>query len=70
MFLVVVSCLVVFVSEFVVTFCGQVPLIIDTDIGQDFDDTFAVSFALSRQDLFDIKLILTATKVNKKNIQT
>eukprot|EP01084_Bolivina_argentea_P168096 291588_1 len=39
----------------------RVPLIIDTDIGSDFDDCFAVSYALSRNDIFDIKLILTAT---------
>ena len=39
----------------------RVPLIIDTDIGGDFDDAVAVAYAVSRQDVFDIKLILTAT---------
>eukprot|EP01084_Bolivina_argentea_P038084 70422_1 len=40
---------------------SRIPIIIDTDIGTDFDDTCAVSYALSRPDVFDIKLILTAT---------
>eukprot|EP00483_Globobulimina_turgida_P003450 UN03456 len=40
----------------------RVPVIIDTAIGSDFDDTMAISYALSRNDVFDIKLILTTTK--------
>ena len=39
----------------------RVPVIIDTAIGSDFDDTMAISYALSRNDVFDIKLILTTT---------
>lgn len=38
-----------------------VQLIIDTDIGQDFDDTFALAYALSRPDVFNIRLVLTST---------
>lgn len=40
---------------------APVPLIIDTDIGNDFDDTWALSYALSRRDVFDLKLVTTAT---------
>lgn len=39
----------------------RVPVIIDTAIGSDFDDTMAISYALSRNDVFDIQLILTTT---------
>jgi len=31
--------------------------VIDTDIATDFDDTMAVSYVLSRPDLFNLKLI-------------
>eukprot|EP01084_Bolivina_argentea_P107998 193030_1 len=41
--------------------CAKIPLLIDTDIGSDFDDAGAVTYSLSRQDLFDIKLILTSS---------
>jgi len=37
----------------------QIPVIIDTDIGQDFDDSWAVSVSLASPEV-DIKLILTA----------
>ena len=39
----------------------RVPLIIDTDVGTFFDDCVAICYALSRQDVFDIKLILTSS---------
>jgi len=39
---------------------AKIPVIIDTDIGNDFDDTWAVALALSSPEL-DIKLILSAT---------
>jgi len=43
----------------VVVVGAQIPVIIDTDIGQDFDDSWAVSVSLASPEL-DIKLILTA----------
>eukprot|EP01084_Bolivina_argentea_P208922 356009_1 len=39
----------------------RIPLIIDTNIGTQFDDAMAVTYSLSRLDVFDIKLILTST---------
>ena len=36
----------------------KIPVIIDTDIGGDIDDTWALVFALLREE-FDIKLITT-----------
>ena len=38
-----------------------VPVVIDTDIGNDYDDSWAIAYVLSRRDLFDLKLITTAT---------
>ncbi len=37
-------------------------VIIDTDIAQDFDDQWSIAYMVSRPDLFDIKLLVTATK--------
>mmetsp|Transcript_65812 Transcript_65812/g.80535 ORF Transcript_65812/g.80535 Transcript_65812/m.80535 type:complete len:352 (-) Transcript_65812:34-1089(-) len=48
-------------SCFIWVVFGKIPLIIDTDIGTDFDDAVAIAYAVSRSDVFDIKLILTAT---------
>ena len=39
---------------------GPVPVIIDTDIGSDIDDSFAVAYAAQRSSL-DIKLVVTCT---------
>lgn len=39
---------------------ARTPVIIDTDIGTDVDDTWALSFLLMRPDV-DIQLVLTAT---------
>eukprot|EP00026_Physarum_polycephalum_P009757 Phypoly_transcript_09891.p1 GENE.Phypoly_transcript_09891~~Phypoly_transcript_09891.p1 ORF type:complete len:330 (+),score=38.74 Phypoly_transcript_09891:24-992(+) len=39
---------------------GGIPIIIDTDYGQEMDDSWAISVALASPE-FDIKLILTAT---------
>ena len=36
----------------------KIPVIIDTDIGNDIDDTFALCFALLREEL-DIRLVTT-----------
>jgi inosine-uridine nucleoside N-ribohydrolase len=36
------------------------PIILDTDIGDDFDDTWALVLALSSPEDFDVKLVLTA----------
>jgi inosine-uridine nucleoside N-ribohydrolase len=40
---------------------NPVKVLIDTDIGRDMDDSWALAFMLGRRDLFDIQLILTAT---------
>jgi len=41
-------------------YCSKIPIIIDTDVGHDFDDSWAIALALSSPEL-DVKLILTAT---------
>jgi len=45
----------------VVSAGAPVKVIVDTDIGRDMDDSWALAFMLGRQDVFDIQLILTAT---------
>ena len=35
----------------------KIKLIIDSDVSNEVDDVFALAYALSRQDVFDIKLI-------------
>ena len=45
------------------------PIIIDTDIGDDFDDSWALAAAVSRPDLWDLKLVLTAAKDTRKRAQ-
>ena len=37
------------------------PVIIDTDIGSDIDDSFAIGFALQSSQFLDVKLIVTCT---------
>ena len=37
------------------------PVIIDTDIGSDIDDSFAIGFALQSSQCLDVKLIVTCT---------
>lgn len=37
------------------------PVIIDTDIGSDIDDTFSIGFALQSSAYLDVKLIVTCT---------
>eukprot|EP01121_Diplochlamys_sp_Union-15-3_P001209 TRINITY_DN11070_c0_g1_i1.p1 TRINITY_DN11070_c0_g1~~TRINITY_DN11070_c0_g1_i1.p1 ORF type:complete len:322 (-),score=63.67 TRINITY_DN11070_c0_g1_i1:19-984(-) len=52
--------LVTIVVLFSVSGClAAKPVIIDTDIGQDFDDSWAVALSLKRPEI-DIKMILTA----------
>lgn len=41
---------------------ARIPLVLDTDIGQDFDDTWSLSYLLTRSDVFDFKLALSATR--------
>jgi len=41
------------------SYCAKIPVIIDTDIGQDCDDSWAIALSLKRPEL-DIKMILTA----------
>lgn len=38
-----------------------VPLVFDTDIGQEMDDMFALAYGLARPELFDFRMILTST---------
>lgn len=40
---------------------APIPTIIDTDVGQDFDDTFALVYALSLPKVFDVRMVLTAS---------
>ncbi len=39
-----------------------VPIVLDTDIGDDFDDSWALALALSRPDRWDVRLVLTSCK--------
>lgn len=41
--------------------CARIPIVLDTDIGTDFDDTWALHYLLARSDLFDLKLVQTST---------
>ena len=38
------------------------PVVIDTDIGDDFDDSWALALALACPHLWDVKMVLTANK--------
>jgi len=44
-----------------VTVATRIPTILDTDIGTDFDDCWALIYLLSRSDLFDLKLVQVST---------
>eukprot|EP00443_Scrippsiella_acuminata_P070068 CAMPEP_0115390124 /NCGR_PEP_ID=MMETSP0271-20121206/10041_1 /TAXON_ID=71861 /ORGANISM="Scrippsiella trochoidea, Strain CCMP3099" /LENGTH=688 /DNA_ID=CAMNT_0002813659 /DNA_START=28 /DNA_END=2094 /DNA_ORIENTATION=- len=41
---------------------SPMPIIIDTDIGDDFDDSWALALALSDPKRWDVRMVLTATK--------
>ena len=41
---------------------APIPVIVDTDIGQDMDDSWSLAFMAGRPDLFDIKLVVSATR--------
>lgn len=43
----------------------KIPVVIDTDIGQAMDDQWSIAYILSRPDVFDVKLILTAARDTK-----
>eukprot|EP01116_Phalansterium_solitarium_P015518 TRINITY_DN3434_c0_g1_i1.p1 TRINITY_DN3434_c0_g1~~TRINITY_DN3434_c0_g1_i1.p1 ORF type:complete len:351 (-),score=91.99 TRINITY_DN3434_c0_g1_i1:10-1062(-) len=46
-----------------------VPVILDTDIGTDFDDMMALTYMLSRPDLFDVRLVIVSTFNTTKRAQ-
>ena len=46
-----------------------IKVILDTDIGTDFDDTFALFFMLSRRDIFDVCLVQCSTFNTTKRAQ-
>lgn len=48
-------------ASLAVAACARIPVILDTDIGTDFDDTWALHYLLARSDLFDLKLVQTST---------
>lgn len=48
-------------AVYVGTACALIPVIIDTDVGSDFDDSAAIAMAVQGSDTWDVKLILTAT---------
>jgi inosine-uridine nucleoside N-ribohydrolase len=39
----------------------RIPVVLDTDIGTDFDDAFALIFMLARSDIYDLRLIQVST---------
>jgi len=54
---------------FLLLFCTTIsssakplPIIIDTDIGDDFDDSWALTEAISSPDKWDVRMVLTAFK--------
>jgi len=49
-------CVAVFVNS------KPLPIIIDTDIGDDFDDSWALTEAISSPDKWDVRMVLTAFK--------
>ena len=57
------------VSIFQVVVTQPLPIIIDTDIGDDFDDSWALAAAVSRPDLWDVKMVLTAAKNTERRAQ-
>lgn len=48
---------------------APIPVILDTDIGEYFDDSWALGYLISRPDLFDVRLILTATRNTRGRAQ-
>ena len=48
---------------------APLPIVLDTDIGDDFDDSWALSTAIARPDLWDLRLVLTAAKDTRKRAQ-
>merc|ERR1719181_300405 len=55
------SVLWVLASSAALASAGPVKVIVDTDIGRDMDDSWALAFVLGRPDVFDVRLILTST---------
>ena len=52
--------------------CGEkapIKVVLDTDIGTDFDDTFALFFMLARRDIFDVRLVQCSTFNTSKRAQ-
>ena len=41
---------------------APIPVIVDTDIGQDMDDSWSLALMAGRPDLFDLKLVVSATR--------
>eukprot|EP00933_Yihiella_yeosuensis_P003702 TRINITY_DN10688_c0_g2_i1.p1 TRINITY_DN10688_c0_g2~~TRINITY_DN10688_c0_g2_i1.p1 ORF type:complete len:383 (-),score=53.53 TRINITY_DN10688_c0_g2_i1:744-1892(-) len=56
-------CGVISISMFSVG-TAKIPVIIDTDLGQDIDDTWSIGFLLSSPEL-DVKLITTSSRCTK-----
>ena len=51
-------CILVIVAE---GYAAQQPVIIDTDLGTQMDDSFAIGFALQSSEYIDVKLVVTCT---------
>uniref|UniRef100_A0A0G4GBY9 Inosine/uridine-preferring nucleoside hydrolase domain-containing protein n=1 Tax=Chromera velia CCMP2878 TaxID=1169474 RepID=A0A0G4GBY9_9ALVE len=41
---------------------GRVPVVVDTDIGQDVDDSWALSYLFALQDVFELSLVVTSSR--------
>ena len=65
LFLTIVAVCTVFgeggVNERKTTSASPQPVIIDTDIGSDIDDSFAIALALQSSEFLDVQLIVTCT---------
>ena len=60
-FLTIVACTVIVEGESKSGSASLQPVIIDTDIGSDIDDSFAIALALQSSELLDVQLIVTCT---------
>jgi inosine-uridine nucleoside N-ribohydrolase len=48
---------------------SKIPLIIDTDLGPDIDDVYAILYILNLRELFDLKMILTCQQNTTRHAQ-
>jgi inosine-uridine nucleoside N-ribohydrolase len=55
--IILVHTFLLILSSLIEIACIQLPVVIDTDLGPDIDDAFAIAYVLAHKELFDLKLI-------------